>query len=243
MSETSLESAAQVPRWVVWVGSIAIVFHLGAIGVNALAVPSGPWAENDGAPIGPPYLASLANEKLAADYLKQLRLGLVYHSHANKRPSWPGVYLEFRLKDKDGREIKTVRVPDENDNAAVRHRQSMLTMLFADDQPIMARQTEMIPAPGQTVPVYNVWQREAGQLRIRKMDENSLPRDGPAFGPTEAMYVLAESYSRYLCETYGAAKAELLRHHQEPFRPFVLNADPPPRAFDEIVSNFGEFPR
>jgi hypothetical protein len=242
MSQPHDQTAVRIPRWLVWVGSIAVVFHLGAVGVHALAVQSGPWADNDGMPIASPLLASRMNEMIGADYLRYLRLGLVYHEYANKNPAWPGVYLEFRLKDKEGKDIKTVRIPDEDANWAVRHRQAMLTLVFGDDRQITPRQTEMIPAPGQTVPVYQVWEMEKGQLRIQKMDENRIPRDHPVFGPTEAMFVLAQSYSRYLCETHGAAKAELIRHFQRPIRPYVLTEDVPARAFDEIISNFGEFP-
>jgi hypothetical protein len=35
----------------------------------------------------------------------------------------------------------------------------------------------------------------------------------------------------------------LIRHYQEPIRPFVLNEDVPAQAFNEIISNFGEFSR
>src|SRR5258708_19112366 len=128
MSQPYLQPAAQVPRWLIWVGSIAIVFHLGAVGVNALAVQSGPWADNEGMPVAPPYLAARLNEMIGADYLRYLRLSLVYHQFANKNPAWPGVYLEFRLKDKDGKEFKTILLPDDDANGEVRLRQAMLTI-------------------------------------------------------------------------------------------------------------------
>src|SRR5262249_35084299 len=128
-------------------------------------------------------------------------------------------------------------------NMAVRHRQGLLTLVFGEDRRIMPRQSELIAAPGQTLPVYQVWEMDKGELRLRTMDENQIPRDHPVFGPSEAMFVLAQAYSRYLCETHGAAKAEVIRHYQDPIRPFVLTEDVPARAFEEIVSNFGEFPR
>lgn len=62
--------------------------------------------------------------------------------------------------------------------------------------------------------------------------------------PSEFSFLLARAYSRYLCRTYGAAKVEVLRHHQDPIRPYVLTeANVPAQAFNEIISNFGEFSR
>jgi hypothetical protein len=243
MSEPYLQAPAQVPRWLVWVGSIAIVFHLGAVGVHALAVQSGPWAGNQGGPEPPPYLFARLNEMIGADYLKQLRLGMVYHENANKNPAWPGIYLEFHLKDNHGNEIKTVRVPDENANSWVRHRQGILTFGFGIDQRVAPRQTEMIYAKGQEAPKVQIWQMHKGEYRLIQVEENKVPLNEPVFGPPEWTLMLAQSYSRYLCEIYGAAKAEVVRHYQEPIPPLVLSEDVPARAFSEIVSNFGEFPR
>ena len=243
MSEPYLQAPAQVPRWLVWVGSIAIVFHLGAIGVNTLAVESGPWPTPDGGEMVSPPLLAQRSSAVVSDYLTPLRQSFVYHRHANKIPAMPGVYLEFHLKDNDGNEIKTVRVPDDNANSWVRHRQEMLTMVFGTDQRVAPRQSEMIYAKGQTPPKVQIWDMQKGQLRLVQVEENKVPLDHPVYGPTEWMFLLAQSYARYLCETHGASKAEMIRHYQEPIRPFVLSEDVPARAFSEIVSNFGEFPR
>jgi hypothetical protein len=54
--------------------------------------------------------------------------------------------------------------------------------------------------------------------------------------------MLCRAYTRYLCRTHDAAKVQVLRHHQDPIRPFALTEENvPARAFEEIVSDFGEF--
>jgi hypothetical protein len=243
MSEPYLQPGVQVPRWFVWVGSIAIVFHLGAIGVNTLAAPSGPWPSGDGGEMVPAPLLAQRSSSVVSDYLRPMRQSFVYHSHANVIPATPGIYVEFRLKDEQGNEIKRVNLPDDNANGWVRHRQAMLTIIFGTDQRIAPRQSEMIYAPGQEPPKVQIWDMQKGELRLKEIEENRVQLDRPVYGPTEWMFLFARSYSRYLCEIHGAAKAEVIRHYQEPIRPFVLTEEVPARAFSDIVSNFGEFSR
>ena len=243
MSESYLQPAGQVPHWLIWVGSIAIVFHLGAIGLNTLAAESGPWPGGDGGEMVQPPLLAQRSSAVVSEYLIPLRQSFIYHRYANKIPAMPGVYLEVHLKDEAGNEIKTVRVPDDNANSWVRHRQEMLTVGFGNDQRVAPRQSEMIYAKGQEPPKVQIWRMEKGQLRLVQVEENKVPLNEPVYGPTEWMMLLARSYSRHLCAIYGAAKAEIIRHYQDPIRPFVLTEDVPARAFNEIVCNFGEFPR
>jgi hypothetical protein len=228
----------------VWVGSIAIIAHLGAISVNSLAASSGPWPDDTGM-VRPPLLVAEMNEAFAADYLKPLRLNHNYHAQANQLPSTPGVYLEFRLKDEQGQEIETVRLPDDNANAWVRHHQSLLTQqIFWEDHIVAPQQSELIAAPGGEVPKVQYWQKDKGQYRLVTVEVNRVPLSPPVSGPSEWSFMLARAYARYLCRTHGAAKAEVLRHHQNPIRPFVLNAESvQASAFEEAVSNFGEFSR
>jgi hypothetical protein len=68
--------------------------------------------------------------------------------------------------------------------------------------------------------------------------------DRPVFRASARSLLLARSYARYLCRLNGAAKAEVIRHTQEPIPPAVMfmNDQPPAGAFNELTSNFGELP-
>ncbi len=60
-------SPDRLPRWVVLVGSVLIVFHLIAVLALALAVPSGPWPTSFGASMSEePRFVRIINELTAA---------------------------------------------------------------------------------------------------------------------------------------------------------------------------------
>jgi hypothetical protein len=242
MAESDVQPAAHVPRWILWVGSIAIVCHLGAVGVNTLAAPSGPWAENDGRMVPPPLLASKFNQVFAADYLKPIRMDRNYHAEANRSLFTPGVWLEFRLKDEQGEQIAVVKLPDDDENPMVRHRQSLLTIPFTEDMRHVPPQSEVIAAPGKEVPRVQIWEEVGrGKLALKTIDINQIPKDGVS-GPDEWMFLFARSYARRLCREYRAAKAEMIRHHQNQAPPDILDREQVPQAmFQEVTSNFGEF--
>lgn len=245
MSQPSSVAFHGIPRWLIWVGSVAIVIHFGAIGVNALAAMSGPWPNHDSGMIGPPLLAAQVHEAFGADYLRLIRLNHNYHFLANRLPSTPGVYLEFRLKDEQGNELGMARVPDDNANAWVRHHQSLLTQqVFWEDRVVTPQQSELIAAPGGEVPKTQYWKMDKGRLELVTVDVNQVPLTPPVSGPTQWSLMLASAYSRHICRTHGAAKAQVLRHHQNAILPMVLHADNvQANAFDEIISNLGEFSR
>ena len=194
--------------------------------------------------VPPPQFAASTNE-VFADYLKPIRMTQIYHFLANHIPGKPGVFLEFRLKNEDGKEIAIVKLPDDNANPWVRHRQSLLTQQFLwEDRPVSPQQSELIAAPGGKVPQTQYWEMEKGQLRLVTVDVNRVPLTPPKSGPSEISFMLARTYARYLCRTHGAAKAEVLRHHQNAIRPFVLHEESASaRDFAEVISNFGEFSR
>jgi hypothetical protein len=177
--------------------------------------------------------------------LKLVRLSTNYHVLANHLPSTPGVFLEFRLKDEQGKELATVKVPDDAANPWVRHRQSLLTQqLFWEDRVVVPQQSELIAAPGGEVPKRQYWQREKGQLELVTVDVNKVPLTPQVSGPSNWSFMLARAYARHLCRVHGAAKADVLRHHQNAILPFVLHAETiSARDFEEVVSNFGEFSR
>src|SRR5438067_1566797 len=136
------------PRFLTIVGSLAILFHLGAVVVHALAAPSGPWPSfAEGMTMaGPPAFTQAIDEPLAQNYLKPLKLTHNYHFVGN-HPTAPGVSLEARLKDASGEVVTTLRFPDPEANPWVRHRQELFAQAFVPDQPIAPPPGESIPAP------------------------------------------------------------------------------------------------
>jgi hypothetical protein len=245
MSDYTTDRVDGLPRWLLWAGSLAVIFHFTALGVHALAAPSGPSGPNDENGIRQPPVAAERLDGVFADYLKPIRLAHSYHLLANRTPGMPVIYLEFRLKDQDGKEIGTVKLPDQSASCWVRHRQSLLTQYVVwEDRPVFPPQSEVIAAPNQEVPKAQYWEMEKGQLRLLTVDVNQIPRDRvvPVQGPTPFSMLVARAYSRHLCREHGAAKVQVLRHHQEPIRPFVLTEQRvQARDFDEHISDFGEF--
>jgi hypothetical protein len=242
MSDYSTNPVEGLPRWFLWTSSLVVIFHFTALGVRALAAPSGPWPNDENGIINPP-LAVARLDNFFADYLKPIHLTHNYHLLANRTPGTPGIYLEFRLKDQDGNEIGTVKLPDQSASCWVRHRQSLLTQYVVwEDRPVLPPQSEVIAAPNQEVPKAQYWEMQKGQLHLLMVDVNHIPRDHPVQGPTPWSLVMARAYSRHLCREHGAAKVQVLRHHQDPIRPFVLTEQRvQARDFDEHVSDFGEF--
>jgi hypothetical protein len=251
MPQPSLDVAYTPPRWLVAVGSVLIAGHLLALVFNALAAPSGPWpSPEEGQYMGtPPQFAFSVSSNLTlpylnVPYLRAVKLTHNYHFLSN-RPTHPGVYVEFRLKDEEGNEVATVKLPDDGANPWVRHRQSLLALALGEDQPVRPLTSELIPDKGMELPKVQIWE-EIGprHLRIRTVDLNRIPRNRPVVGPSEWSQLMARSYARYLCRTHGAARAEVVRHHQDPIPPFVMFEESiPAGSFDEVISEWGELSR
>jgi hypothetical protein len=190
----------------------------------------------------PPFAASV--NKMTLPYLFALKLDYDYHFPTN-RPSTPGVYVEFRLKDQAGKEIATVQLPDKQANFWVRHRQSLLAQALGQDEPLVLPQGEVIAAPNQQVQEREYWEEplnEPRHLRLIKKSENEIDRTPPHMRPSELSLINARSFARYLCRTHDAEKAEILRHHKNPIGSDVLFMENVQGgAFEEIISHFGEF--
>jgi hypothetical protein len=191
----------------------------------------------------PPQFAFTA-DGLTGPYLKAVKLTHNYHFPTN-RPVSPAVYLEIRLKDAQGQDLGTFKLPDPNVNPWVRHRQKLLAEGLGGDIPVLRPQAESIPAPGQQVPRVTYWEQDQqqGNLKLEEKPENLLPNDRPVMRPSDVSMILAQSYARHLCRTQGAASAEIIRHHKDPIPPAVMSLpDIPAGAFEEMRSHFGEFP-
>jgi hypothetical protein len=234
-------------------GSAAIVYHLAAIIIPILDMPSGPWATPMGrmaadAPDFARSSAGLAN--LHGDYL---RVAHSYHFVTNRPADIPGVEFDVILRYEDGRQ-ETLHFPDPNANPWVRHRQEVLASALAPDLPTEKPQSDIIAAPGQKPPMVDIW-----ALPEEKFTADAGPPSGPPdrkaalhlervpqhrlryrdyWRPSEWALVLARSYARYQCRTHGAASAEVVRHTREPVGPDVLFGGDAP-DLTEVVASFG----
>ncbi|HXG09865.1 MAG TPA: hypothetical protein VNK04_08765 [Gemmataceae bacterium] len=246
MSPTPSQTTERVPRWLLIAGSVAIVFHLSAVVVRALAAPSGPWVSEMGPDTATPPQFAYTLDSLTSPYLKLIRLTDSYRFPSN-RPGFSAVYLEVRLKDEAGQELATVRIPDEQANFWVRHRQTLLAHTLGNDQMVTLPPSELIPAPHQQVPQVVYWEPAANEprhLHLARKSINEIDRNAPPPRPSDDALLLARSYARHLCRVHGAAKAEIIRHHKNPMPPAVLFwENVQAGAFDELLSFFGEFPR
>lgn len=244
MPPSSSTAAVPLPRWLVVLGSLLIVFHFGSVGVAALAAPSGPWPTGEGqGPATPPQFAYSAHQ-IVLPYLQAVKLDNNYH-FASNRPEQIGVQLEVRLKDDAGQDLATVKLPDPNANPWVRHRQALLLRGLTYDDGVAPPQGEAIAAPNRAVPKVPIWDvAEQRQLRLKPVEEHLIPRDRPVMRPSEYNLLLVRAFARHLCREHQAAVAEVLRHHQDPIPPLVLfEQNLPPGAFEPVTSNYGELPR
>jgi hypothetical protein len=242
MAQHRFTTADTAPRFLIMVGSLAILAHFGAVILHALAAPSGPWPSTDGASMaGPPAFTEALDESVAQGYLKPLKLTHNYHFLGN-RPTTPGVYLEVKLKDARGELLTTCRFPDPKTNAWVRHLQGLFAQGLVPDQPIAPPQGEEIPAPHQQVRTVSIWDIAADQsLRLSQVPEHLIPRNRPVYAPTEWSLVLVHSYARYLCRTHGAASADVVRHSRESISPTLfLTGNPPTMAFTDLMASYGD---
>lgn len=244
MPQAQQTAAPGLPRWLLVLGSAAIGYHLLSVGLIAVAAPSGPWPSMEGANMAtPPQFAYSLQRALTAEYSKAVKLTHNYHFPSD-RPALTGAWFEVRLKDKAGQEIAAVRLPDPKAGAWERYQQTLLARRLADDEPVAPPQGEVIPGPHRRVPDVQIWDIEENRkLKLKSVPMHLVPRDRPVFRPSEWSLLLANSYGRYLCRLHGAAKAEIVRHTEEPIPPAILFEEIPAGAFGELVSNFGELPR
>ncbi len=242
MSESPSAPSRPLPRWLACLFGTAIALHLLAIVLLVLSAPSGPWPTPDGPSpaIGPPFTLA-AGTTVTNRYLAPLKLTHNYHFLGN-RPGQPDVFFEARLKDDSGQVTQTLRFPDPRANPWVRHRQSLLAQQLADDQPVQPRGSESIPAPNQAPQTVDIWDLNPDQtLTLRSVPEHLVARDRNVYRPSIGSLILARSYGRHLCRTYGAASVELVRHTREPLAPAILLVpEPPTDVFQELIADFGE---
>jgi hypothetical protein len=256
MSRAPSASNSPIPRWLVAVGSAAIVVHLAAVVIPILDMPSGPWSNSEGVSLedAPGFAHSASGlTTVHADYF---RVAHSYHFISNRPADIPGVRFEVRLKNDQGEVIETLHFPDPNANPWVRHRQEVLANALAPDLPIQQQGGEVIPAAGENPTVF-LWALPGEDfsgmkppppptdrnvpLHLQAVPQHRVPRYRMAMRPSEWALILARSYTRYLCRTHGAASGEIIRHTRESVSPAVLfGNDTPPANFNDLEASFGD---
>jgi hypothetical protein len=247
-------SGGALPRWLVLIGTAAVLYHLTAITLAILDMKSGPWP--DGLAEAPAFAHSLRG--LSTVHGKYLRVAHSYDFPSNRPSDLPGVEFDVRLRDARGNVLQTLHFPDPQANFWVRQRQELLARNLAPDQPLEPPRAEILAAPGQKVPTLSLWAlpeefaASAGNpvangfpekvaLHLQTVDVNNVPRNRQLMKPLDWALVLERSYARYLCRKYQAASAEVLRHTREPVAPAVLFGNEiPPNALEDLVASFGE---
>jgi hypothetical protein len=225
-------------------GSVLIVYHLGAVVVNAMAAPSGPWPMMEGADMAiPPQLAAMAHEKLALPYLRAIKQTHNYHFRTN-RVGNPEAFLEIQLQEKDGSPGKTLRFPDPKAPSAVRQRQASLVRWFIDDQPVQPKDGESVRAPGAKVPEITIWEqvpndRKLNLTKIPEHEARDYMKTGPLFKPTPWSLLVLRSLTRHLVITHDADSADIVRHSKEPIPPRILTERENPPDMEVLLSNYG----
>lgn len=273
MSKPQSQPVRELPKWVIHVGSVVILFHLFALTVLALGARSGPWPTPYGTDMAmPPQFAGSVDMITTRHYLSHLGMTHNYHFISN-RTSADGVEFEVLLKYKDGK-VKTLRFPEKNANFWVRYRQQLLAQGLANDEPVQPRGPEKVAATGSEVEKVDYWLRveEVRKLvadnvlpsdvlkdvvdnplektthlirvTIPEDQEGVIPRDRPMARPSAWSLLLAESYMRYLCREHNAESAELLRYSRPPVFPAYMFMNVPPQdAFSTMISHFGDLKR
>jgi hypothetical protein len=233
-----------LPRWAAFVGSLLILYHLGCVALNAMAATSGPWPGMDGPDMAmPPQAVGMAHEKAAMPYLKAIKQTHNYHFRTN-RVGVPEAYLKIKLVDKAGAEVKTLTFPDPKAPPAVRARQAALVRWVLDDQPVQAKMTEGVAAPGGVAPTLSVWEeRKERELELTQIAENEVKRDRPTFRPSPWSLVVLRSLARHLCRANDADGAEIERHSREPVSHRILMERDPNIEERELRSSYGRLPK
>src|SRR5262245_14508170 len=238
-----------LPGWVLWIGSAIVGFHLFAILIHVLAAPSGPWMTRSGpdTAVGPLF-TERPNEVLDRYYLEPIKMPSDYH-FATNRPEVTAVFFEVHLRNKEGKLINKLTVPDPQANYWVRHRQALLALrLVEGDREVPPPRGEVIADTKQKEPMISGWEpitdertAEVPRFRLQTVPEHLIKRDRPVYRPSELSIVLARSYLRYLCRKHGAASAELVRHSRLPILAGVVLINPlPPDTLADMIATYEE---
>lgn len=230
------------PRWLTLLASVAVVLHLLAVLLVAVATPSGPWPTAYGADMAEgPYFAQPLSETAVESYLTPLKMTHNYHFLRN-RPAQPVARFEVRLRDDEGNVFRSLQFPDPHASFWTRHRQALLAMALADDQLVQPPGGEAIPAPNTAVRTTLIWDIASdSSLVLKEVPEHLVPRDRMVYQPSQRSLIRARSYVRHLCREHGAASASLTRYTREAAMPAVLGTkDIPPEVVVDLVAHFGE---
>jgi hypothetical protein len=227
--------------------SAAIGFHLLAITGLVLGVQTGPWVIPDGA--GTAHAPEFASQLFRATegYRNALQLVENYRFPTNTRPE-AAHRLEIRMKDKDGKDLPKILLPDADSLLPTWHRELLVAQVVADYKTLDPPEGEKIPPPGQAVPTVAYWRRseDGTYATLARVPEHLLPRSEDLVAPSDFALTVVRSLARFAAKEYGAAKAEVVLISRPTFGAVTLmpafssglQAD----DFDAVEFRFGEAP-
>ena len=167
-------NAAQLPGLIKAALSLAIVFHMLAVGALVLAAGSGPWwvrSLGSSSPSQGPMFAGGVAHYTTAYYLQPLGLANDFHFESNMT-DLPSIYLEAVV---DGK--KMARIPDPNANMWVRYRQRMVANCMGNDSPFQARMGQPISPDGQTMPKVAFFFQPHFAVKQKLLNIKDVPKD------------------------------------------------------------------
>jgi hypothetical protein len=227
--------------------SLLLVVHFAAIAGLVLGVQTGPWVIPDGAGTAhaPEFAAQLS--RATQPYREALQLVENYRFPTNSRPE-AAHRLEIRLKDKDGKDLPKVLLPNPKSLLPTWHRELLVAQAAAEYKTLDPPEGEKIPPPGQAVPTVAYWKRseDGTHALLTRVAEHLLPRTEDNVAPSDYALTLVRSLGRYAKKKYGAASAEVVIISRPTFGAVTLmpefsrglQAD----DFDAVEFRFGENP-
>ena len=239
------------PGWLKVLCSVAVVGHLAAIGLLALAAQSGPWPVPPPFPVresmvdGPQFAAQITSKYTIPYYLRPLRMTHNYHFASNRTPH-VAVYFEAHLKDEAGKET-VLKFPDDKAFWWVRHRQELLAQNLVQDQQRPPVGTQPV-APADKLPKFQVWMpvEQQPKLELKTVTDLDLKPAQPYDQPSAWMLLVADSFGRYLMREHKAVSVELVRCSRATVGPTMLMVLEQKReeqlkdGFTEMKAYFGE---
>jgi hypothetical protein len=233
------------PAWVMILASLAIGFHLFCAGVTTLAFESGPWPVPGGEqPVDvatAPYFAAISNQ-VALPYQRALKATHSFH-FPSTRQEQQDVSMEAVLRDSEGKPVKRLSFPNKDVPHQIYARQSMLMHQLASDIPLPPQGAIVLPGAGQALPTVRWWHQESDtQFVLKKDNPNAVPRNQRLDQPSNAQFLLVNSFARFISRNNEKARVEVIRLWQPPLQPFILlnrDIDPAP-MLRRNQSSYGE---
>lgn len=235
------------PKWVMVLGSIAILFHLFCAFITPLFMTSGPWPIPGGGSVEwlAPEFAITAGSAIAEPYRQALKSTYHFRFPSIKQEQLE-ISMEVILRNAAGTVTARRTFPDPEAPASIRFRQMLMVQQLGNDIPMDPQAGVKLAAPGQTLPKLRWWQSDGERhMVLKEADPNEVPRNQSFMTPSPIQYTVAKSFARYLARNNAQQKVELVRAWHDPLLPMVLIQNEAPTAdlIRPFQSSYGELPQ